>query len=272
MTILASRVAVALAGAAMLVGSLTGCGSSSSGGTGKSFAYCTDPSDPPAESYQVARRGNELAKTLVGSDIDIGRAVAKQMGATAVYHDVPFAQLIDSLKAKKCDAVIAFMNNTAERRKQVSFVNYMSIGQSALTLQSGPSVHNIADLAGRTVSVAVGTTEEEFLKNHNMTNTAKPISIKPFTSENEAIYALQKGKVDAYFGDTPVVISAAANNKAFVVGAELVKAIPIGIAMRPDDSRIPTVRKAVSATYQDGAMGNILSKWQLGRFALNSTG
>src|SRR5207248_389471 len=65
----------------------------------------------------------------VGSDIDFGTEIAKQMGVKAVFKNTVFDSIIAALKAKKCDAIISGMNDTPERRKQVDFVDYLKVGQ-----------------------------------------------------------------------------------------------------------------------------------------------
>ena len=44
--------------------------------------------------------------------------------------------------------------------------------------------------------------------------------------------------------------------------------IPIGIALRKGDPRIPKVEKAIQAMAADGTLQVILSRWDLLRFAL----
>jgi hypothetical protein len=48
-----------------------------------------------------------------------------------------------------------------------------------------------------------------------------------------------------------------------------VKPIPIGIALRPRDSRIDGIRKAVRDIYDSGAMGLILTTWTFNSYAIN---
>lgn len=251
----------------------TACGGSTGSGTataGKTFSYCSEITTPPAEFYTTARVGrNEMTIVPTGADIDIGRAVAKRLGATASFSNMPFADLITSLRAEKCDAIISFMNDTAQRRELVAFVDYLAAGQSLLLRKGSAPIADVAGLSGKTVAVLHGTTEELFLQNANRhLNGRPPIKIVPYATDNEAIYALAQGKADAVFDDTPTVAYAAAHNKALVEGGQLRSAIPIGIALRKGDPRIPKVEAAIRAMEADGTMQTILSRWGLLRFAL----
>jgi polar amino acid transport system substrate-binding protein len=258
------RAAAAAGFAVLLAGGLVGCSSSNA-----SLSFCTDPSYPPAEFYKVAKvgGGSELKRQLVGADIDIATEVAKRNDKTADFVETSFSGIIDAVEANRCDAIISFMNDTPERRQRLDFVNYLAAGQSVMTRKSGVPVASVTDLQGKRVSVAKDTTEEAFLTTTNA-SSGQGIKILSFATENDAIYALQQGAADAYFGDTPIVESAVAADSSLVMGAELVKPKPIGIAMRKGDERVADVKNAVNAMYKDGTMGRILAKWKFTRYAL----
>jgi len=259
---------VAAAGAVVLLTvGLSACTSDSSSNT---LSFCTDPTYPPAEFYQVSKVGSvSLKRQLVGADIDIGSAVADKMGKDARFVTTKFTDIIDHLLDKKCDAIISLMNDTSQRRTKVSFVDYLAAGQDLMLKKGTAPINSLAELYGRSVSVASGTTEEDFLKAaNNAAPGGKQIVIKSYPSENNAILALDNGKVEAYFGDAPIVQSTVAADSSLVRGAELVKPIPVGIALRPGDSRIADVQKAVNDIYSDGTIGAILAKWKFTNYAI----
>ena len=260
----AGRWAAVLAGA-LLATSVAACSSSD-----KTFTFCTDPNYPPAEFHQVGKVGSaELKRQLVGADIDIAHDVAKRIDRSVRYTETPFTGIIPALLDQRCDAIISFMNDTPERRKQLAFVDYLQAGQSVMIGKDAAPVNGVADLYGRTVSVARETTEEQFLTAQNKTAPAgQSITIRSYDTENDAIYALQKNTVQVYFGDTPIVASAVAADKSLARGAELVKPTPIGIALRPGDSRIDKIATAVRDLYDNGTVGRILAKWNFSRYAI----
>jgi polar amino acid transport system substrate-binding protein len=262
----------AVVAALLLVGlSATGCSSSKSSSTSVgTFTYCTDPTYPPAEFYQASRLGGgEVTKTLVGADIDIGKDVAKRLGGNAEFKTMPFSKVISSLLDKKCDAIISFINDTPERRQQLQFADYVAAGQTVMVKNGSPVIHDVNDLFGKTVSVASGTTQEQFLNSENKAANGKPpIKIVSSASDDEAIYALTKGNAQVYFGDAPVVSGLVAQSSSLTQGPEIVKRIPVGIALRPGDSRLAEVKKAIAAMYVDGTMATILAKWKMIQFAI----
>jgi polar amino acid transport system substrate-binding protein len=227
------------------------------------LTICTDATYPPEEFYQGTK--------LVGSDIDIGTEVAKRLGSTAKFQNTGFDGIIAALLAKKCDAILSGMNDTVERRKQVAFVDYLSVGQSLMVKKGNPKkINSLTSLSGKSVSVEVGTTNKQFLDAESklLTKKGKPaIKVVTFPKDTDAANALKTGRVDAYFGDSPVVAYYLKRDSSFGFAGRPVNPIPVGMAIRKGDALIPKVRKAVTSMYADGTMKKILAKWQMGAFA-----
>jgi polar amino acid transport system substrate-binding protein len=231
------------------------------------MVWCTDATYPPEEFFENGK--------MVGSDIDIGTEVAKRAGsdAKAEFKNTGFDGIIPALLADKCDAIISGMNDTPERQKQVAFVDYLSVGQSLMVRAGNPeNIDSLESLAGHSVAVEVGTTNADFLKDASdkLKNGGKSgITIKTFPKDTDAANALKTDKVDAYFGDSPVVAYYIQTDKDFAFGGEPVNPLPVGIAINPDDKDlVDGVQQAVDEMYSDGTMCDILAKWKLTDFAL----
>jgi polar amino acid transport system substrate-binding protein len=227
-----------------------------------SLVFCSDISYPPEEFYK--------GSTPVGSDIDIGAEIAKRMGVKAQFDNTGFDGIIPALQGKKCDAIISGMNDTPERQKQVAFVDYIDVGQSFMVKKGNPEhITGIPALAGKSASVEVGTTNKDYLDQQSK-KLPKPIDVVTFPKDTDAANALKTGKVDAYFGDAPVVAYYVKQDPAsFAFGGSPINPIPVGIAIRKSDSELQTaVKSAVDAMYSDGTMAKILGKWQLSSSAM----
>ena len=229
------------------------------------LVFCSDITYPPEESYKAG------TTTPEGSDIDIGSDIAKRMGVKARFDNTGFDGIIAALLAKKCDAIISGMNDTPERRKQVAFVDYLKVGQSFMVRSGNPAhITGIDSLAGKSASVETGTTNKDYLDAQSkklQSQGKKAIKVVTFPKDTDAANALKTDKVDAYFGDAPVVAYYIEKDpKSFSIGGTPVNPIPIGIAIRKGDTELQSaVRKAVAAMYADGTMNTILVKWLLSK-------
>ncbi len=253
--------AIALASAVAATAAPTTPGIAKTG----TIVFCSDPGFPPMESLQGSQP--------VGADIDIGTGIARAMGVKAQFRNVGFDGIIAALLAKKCDAIISGMTDTAERRRQVNFTDYLQVGMSLMVKKGNPShVTGLASLSGRRVAVQVGTTEKAALMTENRLlakQHRKPVVIKLFQKDSDAAAALVTGKVDAYFSDDPPIgYYVKTTGGKFEVAASKILAAPYGIATRNHDRVGPAVRKSVARLYRNGTMKAILAKWGLSALAL----
>ncbi|HEY6606909.1 MAG TPA: ABC transporter substrate-binding protein [Gaiellaceae bacterium] len=227
--------------------------------------FCSDVTYPPEEFY----RGS----TPAGSDIDIGTAAARLMDVKAGFANTGFDAIIPALLSGKCDAIISGMNDTPARRKQVSFVDYLRVGQSLMVQRGNPKhVRNLASLSGLSVSVEVGTTNAGFLQSESNKLQAagkKTISIVTFPKDTDAANALKTGKVDAYFGDAPVVAYYIKRDSSFAFAGQPINPIPVGIALRKNEGQLRAdLQRAIRLMYGNGSMTRILTRWNMAAFAL----
>jgi polar amino acid transport system substrate-binding protein len=227
------------------------------------LVFCSDITYPPEESYKQG------TTTPEGSDIDIGNYIAEKMGVKARFDNTGFDGIIAALLAKKCDAVISGMNDTPERRKQVAFVDYLKVGQSFMVKKGNPEhITGIDSLAGKSASVETGTTNKDFLDAQSKRLTSqgkKAIKVVTFPKDTDAANALRTGRVDAYFGDAPVVAYYIEKTPdAFSLGGTPVNPISIGIAINKSNTELQSaVTKAIDMIYADGTMNTILTRWKL---------
>jgi polar amino acid transport system substrate-binding protein len=231
--------------------------------TAGKLVWCVDVSYPPEESFKAD------GTTAEGSDIDIATEVAKRFGVTVEIDNTSFTGIIASLVGKKCDLIISGMNDTAERAKQVGFVDYLKVGQGLLVAAGNPKgIHTLEDLSGKAVAVQLGTTNKDALDAENVKLKAanKPqIDVQTFDQDTDAFQQLALARVDAYSGDSPVCAYYAAkpdNAGKFEVGGTPIDPAPIGIAIRKDDTELQAaVKAAIDGMYADGTMKSIVDKW-----------
>jgi len=221
------------------------------------IVYCSDITYPPEEYYKGSK--------AIGSDIDIGTAIAKLMGVSAQFKNTTFDSIIAALLSKKCDAIISGMNDTPARRKSVDFVDYLKVGQ-AVTVKKGNPEHftTLASLSGKRVSVESGTTNRDFLAatSKKLVKQGKSaITIVTFPKDTDAFAALVAGRVDAYFADAPPAAYYAKQNPAVEVCCHPINPIPIGIAIRKNDPLRAAAQKGVNMLYANGTMKRIVGKW-----------
>jgi polar amino acid transport system substrate-binding protein len=232
------------------------------------IVFCTAPPYPPV----IFQEGDEV----LGSDIDIGDAIAEKMGVSAEWVTIGFDGFIAAVQGGTCDGYLGASTHTEERAEQVHFTDYVTVGRQYLVPAGNPlNISSQEDLCGKDVSVLIGTTEEQVLKELSDTycadNDLEPINVVTFNVDTDAGLALVQDQVDAYGTDSPGLtfyIDEYPDQFEYAL-PEAVDQAPWGIATRLDDTELhDALQQAVDLMYEDGTMCSILAEWGLEDIAL----
>lgn len=105
---------------------------------------------PPMEFKQNGK--------LVGFDIDLVEAIAKEVNLQVEWKEMKFDGIIPALQAKQVDAAVSAITIRPDRQEVVDFTDsYMTSGLSLIVKKDGP-VKTLEDLKGKTIVAKQGTT------------------------------------------------------------------------------------------------------------------
>lgn len=247
-----SKKLITLLVAGMLIISLglTGCGNQQKSAVLK---VGTEPSFAPFE-FQ-----DEKSKEYVGFDMDLIRALAKQMGTEIQIQSMGFDALIPALEANTIDVAISGMTINEERAKKVNFSKpYYKSGLAIIVKSDNNTIKSFNDLEGKNIAVQIGTSsasEARKLKN---------AKIREFNTPPETFMELKAGGVDAVINDKPVndyYIKQAGSADAKQVGEPLTSE-DYGIAVAKKNTELAAkLDKALEELKKSGEYDKIYEKW-----------
>jgi polar amino acid transport system substrate-binding protein len=95
---------------------------------------------------------------LTGFDIELGEAIAAELGIKAEWQETAFAQMLPSLQTGRVDMVMAGMADIPTRREVADFVNYMASGAQFYTVTAfRDQIKTPDDLCGKSVGASRAT-------------------------------------------------------------------------------------------------------------------
>lgn len=202
---------------------------------------------------------DEKTKEYVGFDMDLIRAVGKQMGVEVQVQSMGFDGLIPALEAGNIDAAISAMTITAERQKKVNFSKpYYKSGLSMVVKSDNNTLKSFKDLEGKRIGVQIGTTGASEAKK------IKDAKVREFNTAPEAFIELKNGGVDAVVNDLPVneyYIAKAGGKDAKIVGEPL-NAEEYGIATAKKNTELAgKIDKAIDELKKNGEYEKLYVKW-----------
>ncbi|MBP2240619.1 polar amino acid transport system substrate-binding protein [Cytobacillus eiseniae] len=192
--------------------------------------------------------------TMSGFDIDVGEAVAKELGLEPVQHKFKFGGIVEGVKSGRFDAAVASHTITEERLEAVNFsIPYYYSGPQ-IYVRPDSSVETLDDLKGLEIAVAKGTTYA--------TDAEKATdNIKYYDSDVVALEALSKGKHDAVITDFITgkeAIGAGMN----IEGKELLGRSDQAIAVAKENTALlEQINKALEKLHEDGTLTEISKKY-----------
>ncbi|CAL7960527.1 polar amino acid transport system substrate-binding protein [Alphaproteobacteria bacterium] len=133
---------------------------------------------------------------IIGFDIDLANYVGKKLKKNVKLRDMPFSELIGSLKAQEVDMVISAMSVDEKREQYVDFSNPYYITKLVLLLRSDSQFPGLDALHDAAVGVIIGTTLENFIENYSHSHNIN-MKIVRFQNYVGAMAELNDKKIDA---------------------------------------------------------------------------
>ncbi|MCU5774990.1 arginine ABC transporter substrate-binding protein [Erwiniaceae bacterium BAC15a-03b] len=229
-------------------------GMSLSATAAQTIRFATEASYPPFEFVDSDNK-------IQGFDVDLANALCKEIDAECTFTNQAFDSLIPSLKFRRFDAVMAGMDITPEREKQVLFTKAYYDNSATFIVQKG-KVADVSALKGKRVGVQNGTTHQKYLSEKQT-----DVTTVPYDSYQNAILDLKNGRIDAVFGDTAVVNEWLKQNPNLAALGDKVTdkayfGTGLGIALRQGNTALQSkFNAALDKVKADGTYKTIYEKW-----------
>lgn len=202
---------------------------------------------------------DEQTKEYIGFDIDLIKAIGKQMNMKVEIVSMGFDGLIPALNAGNIEAAISGMTITEERKGKIAFSDpYYKSGLSIVIKTDNDAIKSFKDLEGKKIAVQIGTTGAM---------EAKKIAgadIREFNNAPEAFMELQAGGVDAVINDKPVSDYYLKQNAAKYAKSldETLTSEEYGIAFdKKNVELVKKVNEALAELKKNGEYDKIYEKW-----------
>lgn len=205
---------------------------------------------------------------LKGLDVDLAAAIARKLGVTITWTDVPFEQLVPALTTGRTDFIISGFSDRASRRETVDFVDYLGTGPQFFVLEAS-AAKAPPDLCGLKVGTVRSTSfpiEIDTWSKANCEGAGKPaLQYVPGENSIDVRNQLKQGRIDAAVQGSETLPYAQSNEpgKYRILGTPIAQGYQ-GIAFRKDAGPLrAAVTEALAGLMKDGSYTAILAKWGL---------
>ncbi|MBK5569563.1 ABC transporter substrate-binding protein [Ensifer sp. SSB1] len=210
---------------------------------------------------------------LKGFDIDLAKAIAERLGLTAEFQNVEFPQLIPQVVTGRSDLIMTAFSDKVERQTQLDFIDYFKTGNVFYsTADQQDEIKNEADLCGKTVAVATGTSWVTWAEDVGKANCApdKLITVIQIPTQAEHIMQIRQGRAQASVIGLEGLLDLMKQepDKFYQIG-EMGDVNHYGIAFAKANGELrDAVKGALDAMKADGTYAQILDRYGLKQAAV----
>ncbi|MEX2104452.1 MAG: basic amino acid ABC transporter substrate-binding protein [Bacilli bacterium] len=163
-------------------------------GSGEALTVGTEAAYPPFEKLEGGQ--------IVGFDIDVMKAVAKEAGIEIKFENIAWDPLFEGVKNGNLDMGISAITVTEERKKDWDFSNAYFEATQLIMVPADSDVKSMADLDGKKIGVQTGTTGEIAVKE---ALGEQYQGLHGYDSTPAAVDDLFNGRVEAVVADNAVM-------------------------------------------------------------------
>ncbi len=217
-------------------------------GSQHKLTIATSADNPPYEFIKDS--------TVIGFDIDLIHAIAKELGQEAVIKNLDFPGLLPSLISGNIDAVIAALSITEERKQNVdASVPYME-RKMAILYRAESNYSITTDISDKIIGVQFGTTWENYAKSKIETGHLKSLAnnmtlVQELINKNVDLLIMEDMQVEKFTAKYPELKSYTLDDTK----SEFAIAFPKGSPLTEK------VNKILKKLESNGVIEQLKNKW-----------
>ena len=201
---------------------------------------------------------NPQSGDVEGFDVDMGNAIARDLGVKPKFVEAISDNRIPFLKEGTVDVVLSTMTINAERDQEIDFSDPYYVARGRILVPSDSQIAGVDDLAGQSVCTALGSTYEETLREQ-----APRADLKLVDSYSECLELVQNGAVDAVSTDDVILTGMIIQDETLkLVEEEPLTTEPYGAGLKNEDTEFQAfVNRTLERVKSDGTWADSYEKW-----------
>jgi L-cystine transport system substrate-binding protein len=243
-----------------LVALLTACGGGSGGGESDLarvkeagvLKVGTEGTYSPF-SFHDPKQGNKL----VGYDVEVAAAVAKELGVEVEYVETPWDSIFAGLTSSRFDVIVNQVTKNSEREGLYGLSTPYTVSEGVIaTRADDSSVTSLTDLKGRKTAQSLTSNWATVAKDAG----AEVEGVEGFT---QAVTLLKQKRVDATVNDNLAVLDyqKSTGDTSIKIAAETGETAEQVVATRKGSDLVAAVDKALADLAADGTLATISEKY-----------
>jgi polar amino acid transport system substrate-binding protein len=194
-----------------------------------------------------------------GSDVDVARMLARDMGVELEIVQVTGPNRIPFLMTGKADLVISAFSITPERQKVVAYSHPYAVSQFVVAGPKAIPIKGIGDLVGKRIAVVRGNMQDSLLT----PLAPKGATVVRFDDDATVTAAVISGQVDALCTPSSLAVAIGKQNPAKQIENKFaIKLIPYAIGLRKNEPELQKYLDSwVDTNLKNGRLYESYQRW-----------
>jgi len=200
---------------------------------------------------------NPQTDEVEGFDVDLGKAIADELGVEARFVEAISDNRIPFLQDGTVDIILSTMTITTDRDAEIDFSEPYYVAEGRVLVPEDSDITGVGDLGGRTVCTALGSTYEENLKEN-----APDAELRLVDTYSECFELVQNGAVDAVSTDDVILTGMIIQDDTLKLVGEGYTTEPYGAGIAEGDTEFQEfVSEVIADVKSDGRWEQLYDEW-----------
>jgi glutamate transport system substrate-binding protein len=200
---------------------------------------------------------NPQTGDVEGFDVEMGKAIATRLGVKPKFIEAISDNRIPFLEDGTADVILSTMTINEERVEQIEFSDPYFIARGRVLVPGDSTIASVADLAGKNVCTALGSTYEA-----NLAKQAPDAKLKLVDSYSECLELVQNGAVDAVSTDDVILTGMIIQDPTLKLVGEDLTQEPYGAGIKKGETELVTfVNETFQGLKDDGTWMKVFDQW-----------
>ena len=200
---------------------------------------------------------NPQSNEVEGFDVDLGKAVAEKLGVEPKFIEAISDNRIPFLQDGTMDLILSTMTINAERVMEIDFSDPYYVASGRILTKTDSPIKGLADLAGKRVCTALGSTYEETIREQ-----APDADLKLVDTYSECLELLQNKAIDAISTDDVILTGMIIQDDTLEMVGDKLTTEPYGVGIKDGDKQMKTfVDDVLASVEEDGRWEETYQEW-----------
>jgi polar amino acid transport system substrate-binding protein len=197
-----------------------------------------------------------------GLDVDLGNEIAKDLGFRVKWvKSSGYEHLYELLRTGQAEILISAAFIDPDKSGEFAFSDpYYDSGDAIARRRDVFDIEDLASLTGRTVGVCAGRYGDKFMATQK---TASAVTIKKFSTFDDALGALNRTELDAIVGDEPILTYSSHTSYQYTITLpNLINEYQYAVVVRENDAELlETINATIARLKNSGEIEAWSKKW-----------